>query len=174
MKRLIKLSSILIIVLVLLVTGCEKQEESTKTKGSQVKKTSDLVDNVGTLRCARQGTVENGSGEFNYIVNYQDGEVVEVYSIESVTSDNQDTLKQYEDAYNKIDSYYEDIDNYVTEVRVESNKVTHIIDINYKKIDIKKLIELEGEEDNIFENNKPMLNKWLDLSKKLGVSCYEL
>lgn len=174
MKKLIKITSVLVI-LILLVTGCvDKKEENTNTKGNKVKKTSDLVDNVGSLSCTRTGSVENGNGEFNYIVNYQDGEIVEIYSIESVSSDSQDVLKEYEEAYRKIDSYYEDIENYVTEIRLEENKVTHIIDINYKKIDIKKLIELEGEEDNIFEDNKPMLNKWLELSKKLGVSCYEL
>ena len=174
MKRLIKLSSILCLFLLLLVTGCESDSEVKNTKGGKVHNTSDLVDKTGTLSCTRNGVIDNGTGEFNYIVNYQDGELVEVYSIESVTSDNKDTLKEYYDAYKKIDSYYTDIKNYVTDIKVEEDKVTHIIDINYKKINIKKLIELEGEEDNIFENNKPMLNKWLELSKKLGVSCYEL
>ena len=39
------------------------------------------------------------------------------------------------------------------------------------KVDIDKLIEIEGEEDNIFENKIPKVSKWLDLSKKFGTTC---
>ena len=36
---------------------------------------------------------------------------------------------------------------------------------------IDKLIEIEGEEDNVFENKIPKVSKWLDLSKKFGTTC---
>ena len=45
--------------------------------------------------------------------------------------------------------------------------------IDYEKVDVSKLIALEGEEDNIYENNIPKLNKYLELGKKVGVTCSE-
>ena len=45
------------------------------------------------------------------------------------------------------------------------------ITINYEKIDVEKLLEIEGEEDNIIENGKAKVEKWLTLAKKFGTEC---
>ena len=55
----------------------------------------------------------------------------------------------------------------------DNDSVTYNIDIDYEKVDVKKIIELEGEEDNIFDNNKAKLSKYLEFSKKLGITCSE-
>lgn len=45
--------------------------------------------------------------------------------------------------------------------------------INYDKIDIDKLLEIEGEEDNIIVGNKAKLSLWLELAGKVGTVCEE-
>ena len=36
---------------------------------------------------------------------------------------------------------------------------------------MEKLLEIEGEEDNIIENGKAKVEKWLTLAKKFGTEC---
>ena len=43
--------------------------------------------------------------------------------------------------------------------------------INYAKIDIKKLLEIEGEEDNVVKDGKVKLADWLSFAEKYGVTC---
>ena len=70
------------------------------------------------------------------------------------------SIKQYEGL-----KYY---DNIVTRT---DNSIISDTTINYAKIDIDKLLEIEGEEDNVIENGKVKLSTWLNFAKKFGVTC---
>ena len=170
-----KISSLLLIIIVCVffVSGCETEEKEKSDTSSKVKSVDDLSDKEGTLNCTRDANVDGGTGEFNYVVSYKGEDLTSIYSIEAITSDDEAKLTEYEEAYKKIDSYYVGIDHYNASVKRSGNTVSHIIEIDYEKIDIKKLIELEGEEDNIFVDNKPKLEKYFELAKKLGITCSE-
>ena len=86
-------------------------------------------------------------------------------------SSNEKVLDTYEEAYTKIKDYYKEIENYDTKIERDNNSVTYTATVDYSKIDISKLIKLEGEEDNIFENKVPKVEKWLSLAKKFGTKC---
>ena len=47
-------------------------------------------------------------------------------------------------------------------------------EINYDKVDVRKILSIEGEKDNIFENNKAKVEKWKSLAKKFGTKCEEV
>ncbi len=170
-----KISSLLLIfvLLVAFVTGCESKEKEETEKSSKVEKVEDLSNKKGTLHCVRNATVEGGSGKFNYYVDYNGDVITYIDSEDSVTIEDEAKRKEYEDSFRTLDSYYTGIDYYYAKVIVEGNTVTHRVKIDYEKVDISKLIALEGEEDNIYENNIPKLNKYLELGKKVGVTCSE-
>ena len=172
-----KISSLLLvfILLVCFITGCETKKDNTDNndKKDTIKSLSDLSSNNGQLHCTRNATVEGGSGDFNYYVDYNGDDITYISSIDSVTISDSAKRKEYEDAYLKLDDYYKDIDYYYSKVDVSGDTVTHTVKINYEKIDVSKLIEIEGEEDNIYENNKAKLSKYFDLAKKNGVACSE-
>lgn len=167
---------IIILLLVLVVTGCEEKKEESTTKTTKSDKI-DSIDKVsskkGTLECSRLGSVENGDANFSYTVNYKNDIILYVHSVESVTIEDENTLKQYENAYKEIKSHYDGLKYYDISVKKDGNTVTNTINIDYERVNIQDIIDIEGEEDNIYENNKPMLSKWLDLAKKMGVSCHE-
>ncbi len=172
-----KISNLLFvfILLVCFITGCETKKDNTDSdsKKDTIKSVSDLSSSTGQLHCTRNAIVEGGSGEFNYYVDYIGDDITYISSIDSVTISDSAKRKEFEDAYLKIDDYYKDIDYYYSKVDVSGDTVTHTIKINYEKIDISKLIEIEGEEDNIYENNKAKLSKYFELAKKNGVTCSE-
>ena len=152
------LRSSILLVMVLLLAGC----------GSNSSVSSD-----GVKKCTRTGTVTNGSTEMNYEVYYKGEYVVLLHSTEKIISDSSSVLDTYEEAYKNIFKQYEGLEYYDNKITRSSNSVTNEITINYEKIDMGKLLDIEGEEDNVIENGKVKLDTWLSFAKKYGVTCEE-
>lgn len=154
MMKIIRSS--IVLVMVLLLAGC----------GSNSAVSSD-----GVKKCTRTGTVTNGSTEMNYEVYYKGEYVVLLHSTEKIISDSSSVLDTYEEAYKSIFKQYEGLEYYDNKVTRSSNSVTNEITINYEKIDMGKLLDIEGEENNVIENGKVKLDTWLSFAKKYGVTC---
>lgn len=154
MKKILRSS--IVLVMVLLLAGC----------GSNRSVSSD-----GVKKCTRTGTVTNGSTEMNYEVYYKGEYVVLLHSTEKIISDSSSVLDTYEEAYKSIFKQYEGLEYYDNKVTRSNNSVTNEITINYEKIDMGKLLDIEGEEDNVIENGKVKLDTWLSFAKKYGVTC---
>ena len=121
--------------------------------------------------CTRNGSLTGGEVELEYDVYYTGDNINIVKTMEKVISDDQEILNTYEEAYKGIHSHYEGLENYETSVVRDNNSVASYINVNYDEVDIDKLIAIEGEEDNIFENKVPKVSKWLELGEKLGAQC---
>ncbi len=150
------LRSSIVLVMVLLLAGC----------GSNSAVSSD-----GVKKCTRTGTVTNGSTEMNYEVYYKGEDVVLLHSTEKIISDSSSVLDTYEEAYKSIFKQYEGLEYYDNKITRSSDSVTNEITINYEKIDIGKLLDIEGEENNVIENGKVKLDTWLSFAKQYGVTC---
>lgn len=150
------LRSSIVLVMVLLLAGC----------GSNSSVSSD-----GVKKCTRTGIVTNGSTEMNYEVYYKGEYVVLLHSTEKIISDSSSVLDTYEEAYKNIFKQYEGLEYYDNKITRNSNSVTNEITINYEKIDMGKLLDIEGEENNVIENGKVKLDTWLSFAKKYGVTC---
>lgn len=150
------LRSSIVLVMVLLLAGC----------GSNSAVSSD-----GVKKCTRTGTVTNGSTEMNYEVYYKGEDIVLLHSTEKIISDSSSVLDTYEEAYKSIFKQYEGLEYYDNKITRNSNSVTNEITINYEKIDMGKLLDIEGEENNVIENGKVKLDTWLSFAKKYGVTC---
>ena len=55
-----------------------------------------------------------------------------------------------------------------------SNSVLNETTINYDEIDIKKLLDIEGEEDNIIEDGKAKVDLYIALLKRFGGTCEDV
>lgn len=161
-----KIISILLIAS-LLLTACtkEKQDEIANSDNNN-------ENNLIHEHCTRLGNAgENIKVDLNYEIYYQDDILKKIESEEKITTENKETLEEYEAAYKKIHSYYKDLDNYITKLSRKKDSVTSNIIIEYDKIDVEKLLEIEGEEDNIFEDGIPKVSKWKELAEKFGTKC---
>ncbi len=150
------LRSSIVLVMVLLLAGC----------GSNSAVSSD-----GVKKCTRTGTVTNGSTEMNYEVYYKGEDIVLLHSTEKIISDSSSVLDTYEEAYKSIFKQYEGLEYYDNKITRSSDSVTNEITINYEKIDMGKLLDIEGEENNVIENGKVKLDTWLSFAKQYGVTC---
>ena len=139
MKKIISL--IIIITVTMLITGCNSNENETKYK-------------QGTLICSREGNITNGSTNLEYLINYKDGNIITLHSIEEVVSDDEEILDTYENAYKNIFKAYENLKYYENTVVRDSTSVVSNTIINYDKVDINALLAIEGAEDNIIQDGK--------------------
>ena len=158
-----KIGTILLLIIVIFsLTACKKND-----------KTKEVGNGEGHLHCERVGVInDESSAEMSYEIYYTGDIINKIESIEKVTSPSRNTLDTYENSYRTIHSYYEDVEYYETEVVRTEDTVTSYINIDYDHVNIAKLIEIEGTETNIFdENYKPSLTKYKDLAKQAGAKC---
>ena len=164
-----------------LVSGCDNKTDSVESANSGNAVTDVTVvdddfdkNGTGTLNCTTPAAADEGiTVDLNYIITYKRGNILELRSIAKITSSNQESLDLYENAYKKISADYADLKYYDTSIIRDSNTVTYDTNINYDKIDVEKLLDIEGAEDNIIDNGKAKLSLWLDLAGKMGTTCEE-
>ena len=134
---------ILILIISFICVGCS---DDTKNK------TAKTDENV--LHCKRKATTTDGaSTSLTYSIYYDGDYVTKTVSVEKVTSDDDAILKKYQTAYENVFSPYKNIDYYDNKVTTTSNSVISTTVIDYNKVDINKIIAIEGSDDNIFESD---------------------
>ena len=164
-----KISIVLILLFIcVIMCGCEK-EKNVLVGDEKIN-----VTNMGHKSCTREGTVENGEASFHYDIYYKNDYITLLQSSEKVSSDSSSVLDEYENAYNTIKNYYVGLDNYNQNIIRDNNSVENVIVINYEKLDINKLIAIEGNESNLYTEKGVKLDTWLDFAKKLGVKCSDV
>ena len=162
---------LLLILLLLLVTGCTTKTES----GTEINSKSDTSKSKGTLLCTRSGTAQgNAEVSLNYEVRYKKGYVLSVHSEEKIISNDSSILDQYEDAYKNIFKAYKDLKHYTNTVTRESNSVTSDTLIEYDKVDMNKLKEIENSDQSVIKDGKVALKDWLEFAEKFGTKCEEM
>lgn len=180
---------VLILMMVVLLTGCGSNESSTTANNTTENSSSNNSsinesttpnssvsesDTMGMekLTCSREATAGSGVDvNLDYEIFYQ-GEYIQIlHSTEQVVTDDQDTLDEYEDAYKGIYKNYEGLKYYDNTVTRTNNSVTSDTVINYGKIDTDKLLAIEGEEDNVINDGKVKLDDWLDFAEQFGTKC---
>ncbi len=165
---------IIILLLVLFISGCTANiniDKSTNVINNSQYKTSGLK----YISCTRDLDTGDSSTtvDVNYKIYYNDDQNLEIFkSTEKVTSTSPNVLDQYEKAYKDSYAQQNELDYYDSVVTREKTTVTNKVNINYGKIDINKLMDIEGTEDNVtVTNGKIKLSDWKTFAKKYGVTC---
>ena len=172
---------LLALLIACFVSGCtfEKDKGTTNVNGTTTIKQTIVADDFdrngsGMLKCTTEAEAgENIDVDLKYNVSYKNGNILNLVSIQKVTSSEKESLDLYENAYADIARHYAGLEHYNTDIVRDSNSVTYTITINYNKIDINKLLDIEGADDNIIKNGKANLFLWLDLAEGMGTVCEE-
>ena len=139
-------------LVVFLVTGCSSSEEKTMT-------------------CTRTMNQSGMKTNLNYKVTYSGHYVNRVQSEESIETSDTTTLNTYKEQIEKIYTPYKDIKYYTYNVTIDGNKLVSTVDINYAKIDTKKLIEIDSANSQLINDGKVKLSSVKSLYEQLGATC---
>lgn len=145
-----------LILLVTFISGCE----DTK--------------NYKVITCTRNASLSDNKTTANlkYEIYYENDYVKKTISTEKITSSDKNILKEYESSYKELFSKYKDIKYYDNTITTSNNAITSITKIDYTKVDTDKILELEGENGNIYtKDGSVKLKTLLDLYKKYGSQC---
>lgn len=154
-----------IFIATLICVGC------TKESGANQKTTS--TENTNVLHCTRKATAsDNVETSLKYSIYYDRDYVTKTVSVEKVTSSDENILTSYKESYEKVFEPYKNIDYYENTVSQTNDSVISTTVINYEKVDVSKIIAIEGEDDNIFENDgRVKKDTLISLFKKYGATC---
>jgi len=139
--------------LLLLVTGCGNTKEEMMT-------------------CTRTGNMSGVEMDFTYNIYYQGDIVNKVQTTEIITSDDEETLKTYENGITSLYSNFDNIDHYNYDVVIEGNTLTSTTDINYKQMDMDKLLEIDSSIGSLLNSdNQVLLDKVVETYEATGATC---
>ena len=186
LKKIAKFT--ILIVIGLALVGCDNKQN--KTNSMQNNQSNSSISNADTydlgyleiseeetkdmkkMICTREANGEGSSEvKLNYTLYYQGDYLQILHSKEQVITENQDILDEYQNAYIKIYKNYENLEYYDTSIVREKNSITNDTIIKYNKLDTKKLLEIEGEEDNIIKDGKVKLDDWLKFAEQFSTTC---
>lgn len=165
--RIMKKSKIIFVIIsILLLVGCSSNELEEKYNTNGLK-------HISCKRDAKDDT-EDTTVDIHYDIYYK-GEYLKILkSEEKITSSSEELLNNYESAYKKVFSAYDNLEYYDNTVTRSGNSVTSVTYINYGKVDMDKLLDIEGEEDNVkVTDGKIKLEDWKSFAKKYGTVCDE-
>ncbi len=177
----------ILIVIGISLVGCSDNKNTATTQNNEIPNSSidtatydrgylaipeEEVKDMEKMTCTRDGNgKDNSEVKLNYTLYYQ-GEYLQIlHSKEQIITENQNILEEYQLAYINIYRNYENLKYYETSVVREEDSVTNDTVINYSKLDTNKLLEIEGEEDNIIKDGKVKLDDWLKFAEQLGTTC---
>lgn len=143
-----------IIPIIFLVTGCTSLKNIEKS-----------------MTCSRSMNQNDMRTNLNYKVFYKNNYVTRVKSEESIETSSTSTLNTYKEQIEKIYSPYKDIKFYQYNVTINGNKLVSTVDINYAKIDTKKLIEIDSANSQLINDGKVKLSSVKSLYEQLGATC---
>ena len=150
---------ILGIIALVLITGCGQGSKDITVKEEK-------------MVCTRTGNMNNLEMDFNYEVYYEGNNVNKVQTTEKITSEDTSVLEQSKQQIENLYSNFDNIENYNYNVVIEGNTLTSTTDINYEKIDIDELLEIDSSISQLLNNdNKIDLEKITQVYEQTGATC---
>jgi len=137
-----------------MLTGCGENNEPTKT-----------------MKCTRTANESGIKMDLSYNISYKGDYVTLVESNETVTIDDKATLEAYQKEIQKSLDKFKDIQYYDTNLTAKDNSITSTIKIDYTKIDINKLIEIEPSMKVLFKDGKIKVADMETLYSSMQISC---
>lgn len=129
---------ILPVFLVILATGCTDKKESGKKMSCTL--------NV-------ENSYEDYTIELSRNIYYDSNKkVTKTTAHDIISSSNNATLNKYEESFNRVKNMYKNVKYYDVSVSKNGNTVTAVTNVDYTKVDTKKLAEIT-KNDTFFEKD---------------------
>ena len=106
-----------------------------------------------------------------YVVKYKNKVVNNVSTEEIFIKNDPTTLNEYKSTLENMYMPYNNLKYYDYSITIKDNQVISKTNINYKKIDMKKFIEIDSNNKSILTNNKVSIKKLKKIYKNNGARC---
>ena len=124
-----------------------------------------------TMTCTRTMNQNGIKADLKYEVVYSGDTVKQVKSTEKISNDSKEVLETYKETVEKTYAPYKDLEHYNYNVTIDGDTLTSIADINYEKIDTKKMIEVDSANSQLIKNGKVSLKDLKSVYESVGATC---
>lgn len=122
--------------------------------------------------CVYNGNLEEGINvSYKYKITSDNGDITFLNSEEVITFLNTSDAKSFKDMMMKTYEPYQNLKYYNFKITLKGSTVTRTADVNYAKVDMKKLEEISGDDGITIKNGKIKLDDMVDVYKKIGAIC---
>lgn len=150
-----KKSILVLPVLMLCLTGCGSKKEGQITCTHS---TNDVVNGYST--------------ESKYVINYKGDDVESVNTVETVTSDNEETLAAFESSLNETYSKTnESYGGYDFTVENKDGKVVSNVTIDYNKMNLDQYVKDQPVLKDFVKNGKMQVDGVKSIYEAMGATC---
>ena len=141
LKKKLQLFSLILFVFMssFFITGCGEEELSERDRVVNKKSILDEINinDSGKLACTREAFATGVDVDLRYELEYKDGRVLLLHSMEKVISDDNEKLDEYENAYRNIAKNYKGLKYYDINIIRDNDSVLNDTIINYDKLEKK-------------------------------------
>ncbi len=150
-----KIRKILIsLTLVLILTGCKGKEIITKCSLE-----SDQSANGYVLKA-------------DYSIYSEDNIVKKVVINQTITSKDKEKLEKFKKTFdNQYKSNNKSYGGYKYKIKIKDNQLILNLTTDYTKLDMKKFVKDNAAMGEYLDDNKLVLDKFIDLYSKSGITC---
>lgn len=149
----------LLLVSICLLTACTPKEER----------------DYKLIKCTRKAQATTGDNveiNLSYKIYYKDDYVKKVIATDEVRSSDSGVIDEYASSYKKIYASYDGLKHFSNKITTTTNSMTSVTEIDYAHIDTDKLLEIEGKENNVVnEDGKVPLKDFIAFYEKYGAEC---
>lgn len=146
MKRIV----VLAVLSLVMITGCGKEK---------------------TMTCTRTLNQDSISFDLKYEVEYKGNDVIKIKTTEKVKSSDKNVLEIYKETVEKTYSPYKDLEHYNYNVEISGDTLTSTTDLDYTKIDLDKMIEIDSANSAIIKDGKINVDDIKGTYESLGLIC---
>ena len=123
------------------------------------------------LLCTYTSKVDNLTIKATHSISIKDKYVTTLITKEVLSSNDVDTLYNYKSLLEDKYSKYQDIKYYDNKMTISNNELIITTKIDYQKIDVTKLIEIDKNNKQLFTNNKVYYKDLKKQYEQLGAIC---
>ncbi len=142
--------------------------ESAKKANNQVNPSND---ETKTMKCHYSANNSGTKFDLTYFVDYDGSYVTSVRSDERITSDNSTVLETYKKTVEETYSPFDNVEYYDYSIKIDGNTLISTTDINYSKIDIEKILEIDSSSATLIKNGKININDIKKVYETVGATC---
>lgn len=137
-------------------------------------KNSNVKPNDGdakTMKCHLSKTQSGAEFDLSYFADYEGNYVTNIRSDERITSNDSTALETYKKSIEQTYAPFDNIEYYDYSVSIDGNTLISTTDIDYSRIDINKIIEIDSSSRTLIKNGKININDLKKVYESMGSTC---
>ncbi len=125
-----------------------------------------------TMTCTRKMNQNGMNADLHYEVDYKKDTVSKVKTTEKITIDgDSELLETYKNTVETTYAPYKDVEHYNYNVEVQDNTLISTVEIDYEKIDTKKMLEIDSANGQLIKDGKIKLEDLKSAYESAGITC---